>query len=118
MPRLRHTVVQALALGVLLAVPRLAAANPADRWSAAGVGPSCVQVKAAFSTGSYDDREAIVDALQDVLKADATGRTLGRDEKVQAIMMTTLHCIEHEHDVFLPVFDQTIIQVKHDRPPH
>ena len=118
MPRLRHAIARTLALGLFLSALGLAAAAPADRWSAAGAGPSCVQVKAVFSTGSYEDREAIVDALQDVLKADATGRTLGRDEKVQAIMMTTLHCIAREHDMFMPAFDQAILQVKHDRPPH
>ena len=55
--------------------------------AAAQTSSRCAAVDAAFASGSYDQREAIVDALQDQFKAGNADRALGRDGKVQAIML-------------------------------
>jgi len=94
---------------LLLAMPGLASAQP---------GPSCEAVRTAFASGSYDQREAIVDALQDRLKAPQRDKALGRDGKMQAVMLALTRCETASSEAFMPMLDRAGDQVAKERARH
>ena len=83
--------------------------------TAGETGPSCSTVQASFQSGTFDNREAIVDGLQDHLKAAGADKPLGRDGKVQAIIMAVLRCQSLGHGDFIRALDQTVAQVMLER---
>ena len=95
-------------LAALVAGPAAHAAPPADR-------PGCSAVRAAFTTGSFGSREAIVDALQDRMEVQGADKPLGRDGKVQAIVMAVMRCDELGHGDFMAALDRSAAQVEAER---
>ena len=81
-------------------------------------GPTCAAVQAAFATGSYESREAIVDALQDHLKAAGVEKPLGRDGKVQAIVLAVTRCNDLGAGDFMAALDHSAAQVAQERAHH
>ena len=98
-----------LPASLLLVMPVVAAAQ---------TNSPCAAVDAAFASGSYDQREAIVDALQDRFKAGNADRALGRDGKVQAIMLALTRCGTAPSDDFMQTLDKTAAQVATERARH
>ena len=96
-------------LMLLLAMPGLASAQP---------GPSCAAVRTDFTTGAYAQREAIVDALQDRFKAAGADHALGRDGKVQAVMLALMRCGTAPQDDFMQTLDRAASQVTLERASH
>lgn len=84
----------------------------------AAPGPSCAAVQAAFTSGSYDSREAVVDALQDHLKASGADKPLGRDGKVQAILLAAMRCQALGAGDFMTALDRSAAQVAQERARH
>lgn len=94
---------------LLLAMPGLASAQ---------TGPSCAAVRTTFATGAYEQREAIVDALQDRFKAAGADHGLGRDGKVQAVMLALMRCGTAPRDDFMLTLDRAASQVTLERARH
>lgn len=82
---------------------------------AEAAGPSCAAIRSSFQTGAFDGREAIVDALQDHLRAAGADKPLGRDGKVQAILMAVLRCEALGQGNFFRALDRTVAQVEQER---
>ncbi len=80
--------------------------------------PTCDAVQVAFTSGSYDSREAVVDALQDHLKAARADAPLGRDGKVQAILLAAMRCRELGAGDFMAALDRSAAQVAGERARH
>ena len=80
--------------------------------------PTCADVQEAFASGSYDSREAIVDALQDHLKAAGAEKALGRDGKVQAIVLAVVRCKDLGTGRFMSALDRSSAQVAQERAHH
>ncbi len=80
--------------------------------------PTCTNVQAAFTSGPYDSREAIVDALQDHLKLSGLDKALGRDGKVQAIVLAVVRCDELGRGNFMTALDRSSAQVAAERARH
>lgn len=72
-------------------------------------------MRAAFTAGSFGSREAIVDALQDRLKAQGADKPFGRDGKVQAIVMAVMRCNAFGHGDFMTALDRSSGQVEAER---
>ena len=103
---------------LLAAAPLASIISGSTAQAAPAADPTCAGVRTAFTSGSFDSREAIVDALQDRVKANNGDKPLGRDGKVQAIVMAVMRCEELGHGNFMAALDRTSAQVEAERAQH